>query len=311
MWMCVFFQATIWLKHRTHEHGRQLMGQWWTSVWFVWMATANGRVNHTEAQADAHVHSDKVKGGHAWFVLRWGMQGVLDFCRSRPKQDETGYQDKLTLNSSTSSSCKQEAWRLKRDLETSSRLREQEVETRLCRGHATTNKQKMTGDGRTPDIGHLPISSWRLCVLALCIHTHYNNNECVVHKHLSHVISCKMTTSLSPLICSMVGVSAGGSHAPQQWQTVINKHKLSDTNYTLQLASILPSVPVNPCLVSWCGYIPGQECNPDTEREPWTGHGSEWELTEPDVECVPDPAGEGSRLAGGGMVLWFPFCQHL
>lgn len=144
------------------------MGQWWTSVWFMWMGTSNGRVNHTEAQADTHGHSDKLRGRHAWFMAV-GMQGVLNFCWSRPKQDETGNQDKLTLNSSTSSSCKQEAWRLKRDLETSSRVRGQEVETRLCRRHATTNKQKMTGDGRTPDIGHLPISTWRVCVMALCI----------------------------------------------------------------------------------------------------------------------------------------------
>lgn len=134
-------------------------------------------------------------------LWRWGCKGVLNFCWSRPKQDETGNQDKLTLNSSTSSSCKQEAWRLKRDLETSSRVREQEVETRLCRGHATTNKQKMTGDGRTPDIGHLPISTWRVCVLALCIHTHYNNNACVMHKHLSYVISCKNTMFLSSCEC--------------------------------------------------------------------------------------------------------------
>lgn len=26
---------------------------------------------------------------------------------------------------------------------------------------------------------------------------------------------------------------------------------------------------------------------------------------------MPDPVGEGSRLAGGGMVWWFPFCPHL
>lgn len=38
----------------------------------------------------------------------------------------------------------------------------------------------------------------------------------------------------------MKRVSAGGSHALQQWQTVINTHKRSDTKYTLWLASILP-----------------------------------------------------------------------
>lgn len=38
----------------------------------------------------------------------------------------------------------------------------------------------------------------------------------------------------------MKGVSAEGSHALLQWQTVINTQILSATNYTLQLASILP-----------------------------------------------------------------------
>jgi len=41
----------------------------------------------------------------------------------------------------------------------------------------------------------------------------------------------------------------------------------------------------------------------------WTG--SEQELIGPDLECVPDPVGAGSRLAGGGMVKLFPFCPHL
>lgn len=50
----------------------------------------------------------------------------------------------------------------------------------------------------------------------------------------------QIKSSLTSWACSMEGVSAGGSHALQQWQTVINTHKLSDSNYTLRLASILP-----------------------------------------------------------------------
>lgn len=38
--------------------------------------------------------------------------------------------------------------------------------------------------------------------------------------------------------------------------------------------------------------------------------GSERELIGPDLECVPDPVGGGSRVAGGGMVM-SPFCSHL
>lgn len=42
--------------------------------------------------------------------------------------------------------------------------------TRLCRRHATTNKQEMTGDEKTPGIGHLPISTLKsVCYgLVLC-----------------------------------------------------------------------------------------------------------------------------------------------
>lgn len=56
---------------QSYERGKQLMGQWWTSVWFRWMGTANGRVNHTRAQAETHVHSDKVRwgGGHAELMV--------------------------------------------------------------------------------------------------------------------------------------------------------------------------------------------------------------------------------------------------
>lgn len=114
-------------------------------------------------------HERSYKAWRDMQSLWWqGCREDSNFCRARPKQDESGTQDKLTLNSSTSSSCKQEAWRLKRDSKTSSGVRGEE-ETRLCRGHAAkhkqTNKQEMTGDGRTPNSGHLPMSTWRVCVM--------------------------------------------------------------------------------------------------------------------------------------------------
>ena len=39
--------------------------------------------------------------------------------------------------------------------------------------------------------------------------------------------------------------------------------------------------------------------------------GREWELIEPDLECVPDPVGEGSRLEGGGMVCGASLFAHI
>lgn len=33
------------------------------------MGTANGKVIDTQAQADTHGHSDKVRGGHAEFMV--------------------------------------------------------------------------------------------------------------------------------------------------------------------------------------------------------------------------------------------------
>lgn len=86
-------------------------------------------------------HERSYKAWRDMQSLWWqGCREDSNFCRARPKQDESGTQDKLTLNSSTSSSCKQEAWRLKRDSKTSSGVRGEE-ETRLCRGHAAKHKQ--------------------------------------------------------------------------------------------------------------------------------------------------------------------------
>lgn len=66
------------------------------------MGTANGRVNHTRAQAETHVHSDKVRwgGGHAELMVLvevggGGMQGGLKFCWSTLKQDETSTRTNL------------------------------------------------------------------------------------------------------------------------------------------------------------------------------------------------------------------------
>lgn len=98
----------------------------------------------------------------------------------------------------------------------------------------------------------------------------------------------------------MKGVSAGGSHAPQQWQTVINTHKPSDTNCTLRLASILPH---SQSIHALCPRtVTFQQRNAIEQTRAMNRTGSEWESIEPDLECEPDPAGEGSRLAGGGMV---------
>lgn len=100
---------------------------------------------------------------------------------------------------------------------------------------------------------HLPISTWRVRIMALClmhswkhivVSTFYFNFFFFFLKIKTSFIYVMMLkqikSSLTSWACSMEGVSAGGSHALQQWQTVINTHKLSDSNYTLRLASILP-----------------------------------------------------------------------
>lgn len=57
--------------------------------------TANGRVNHTQAQADTHIQSGKLKGGHAELMVVVGVQGGLNFCWSRLKQDKPGTRTNL------------------------------------------------------------------------------------------------------------------------------------------------------------------------------------------------------------------------
>lgn len=87
------------------------------------MGTANGRVNHTHTQAQADMYTEiKWVGEHA--VYDGGQQsrdaGWIELLLVQTETGRNRHQDKLTLNFSTSSSCKQEAWRLKRDLKTSS-----------------------------------------------------------------------------------------------------------------------------------------------------------------------------------------------
>lgn len=102
------FQATIWLKHPILWKGQTTNGSKMdfsnvlVDVHFIL------KVNRTQAQADTcTVRSSKGRDGGACRADGGGLNSCW-------------FQDKLTLNSSTSSSCKREAWRLKRDLETSS-----------------------------------------------------------------------------------------------------------------------------------------------------------------------------------------------
>lgn len=153
-------------------------------------------------------HGRSYKAWRDMQSLWWqGCREDSNFCRARPKQDESGTQDKLTLNSSTSSSCKQEAWRLKRDSKTSSGVRGEE-ETRLCRGHAAKNKQEMTGDGRTPNSGHLPVKS----VCYDFVYDAFGTLCCVFFLNMWLVYRTEVCSIF--WVCSMKGVSAGGSHAP-------------------------------------------------------------------------------------------------
>lgn len=188
------------------------------------------------------------------------------------------YQDKLTLNSSTSSSCKQEVWRLKHDLKTSSRVGGRRRRDNVEAMPPQTNRKWLEmGRHRTS------------------LHTNLR-----VYKEYN--IMLRKRSSPRCWARSMKGVSAGAVMHCGLWQT----H--SDTNYTLRLASIKPHFHSTHAS---CRCIPvADECNGSTG-----GHGPDgkWigiDWTRPGV-CVSDPAWEGSRVAGGGMVSWFPFCLHL
>ncbi len=148
-------------------------------------------------------------------------------------------------------------------------------------------------------------------------HTYENRSSCQpfgVLKHFCEVRydaetrfwSLKNKSSVASWACSREGVSAGGSHALQQWQTVINTQtECCELHTAVGINSI--SLPVNPSLVSSCCYIPGEGCNQTIKsREP----DRKWMETDgPNLECVSDPIGEGPRLAGG--MLWLPFCSQL
>lgn len=116
-------------------------GRWWRSV------------NHTQAQAGRKLNgSDKwdgwwrsegvVEEGHAELRVAVGARCTRTH-GCHPQQQDT----LLTLNSSTSSSCKREAWRLKRDSETVQVLVNQTRPWRSWRHtnghHATTDRQEV------------------------------------------------------------------------------------------------------------------------------------------------------------------------
>lgn len=158
-------------------------------------------------------HERSYKAWRDMQSLWWqGCREDSNFCRARPKQDESGTQDKLTLNSSTSSSCKQEAWRLKRDSKTSSGVRGEE-ETRLCRGHAAKHKQ--TGnDRRWEDTKQW--TSPHVNLKSVCYDFVYDafGTLCCVLFFLNMWLVYRTEVCSIFWVCSMKGVSAGGSHAP-------------------------------------------------------------------------------------------------
>lgn len=94
--------------------------------------------------------------------------------------------------------------------------------------------------------------------------------------------------------CSMKGVPAGGSHAPQQWQTVINTNL--GTLCTLRKASILPhfeSIHAScPCAATLGRRSQSTNTSHEPDRE-WMG--IDW--TRHSGVCAPDPAAE--RIQGG------------
>lgn len=236
------------------------------------MGTANGRVNHTEAQADKLGYG---KGKHAKFMAV-RMQGGWDFCWSRPKQGETGNWDKLTLNFSTSSSCNQEAWRLKCDLKTNSRTGRGGDKTMWssCHHRQTGNDLEM-GGGQTQNISPYEPEELVICFfLIFYFFIYFNMKLCITYtfRPSLQVFRCKYC-SYDLLSLYYAGSVCRGQSCTAA-VTDCDRHT-KWYNYTLQLASIPPSAPFHPCLVFSGGYIPAKKCNWNTEvREPgrkWTG----------------------------------------
>lgn len=192
-----------------------------------------------------------------------GMQGGLNITAGPDRNRMKPVQDKLTLNSSTSSSCKQEVCRLKRDLKTSSGGSRGKGGTRLCRGHATTNKQEMIGDGRTPDIWHLPISTWIVCVMVLCI----TRSWCyIVSPWKKYWRTWYGFLSLKSKSCKDIELVVWRRVCRGQSCTAAvtdcDKHTQTEW-YKLHTAAGInsASLPVDPRLVSSCRFSPAEGCN--------------------------------------------------
>lgn len=132
------------------------------------VVNANGRVNHTEAQADKLSNGQGGSGGGVMRrILAVGMQDGWSFCCFRLKQGgiwnlERTYPKLFHLFFLQARGVKIEVW-LKHKFKVWGGGEEEE--TTPCEVHATKNKQDMIGDVRTPDIWHLPTSTWTLCGL--------------------------------------------------------------------------------------------------------------------------------------------------
>lgn len=132
-----------WLRHTISWRGQTMNGS------MMDLGAANVRVNHTQARADRCSRVKSGRGrGHAgrMVVVVVVMQGAWNSCC---------FQHKLTLNSSTSSSCKREVWRLKRDSETSSGVRVDKTMLMSCHDKQTGNDWRWednTGRWTSPHI---------------------------------------------------------------------------------------------------------------------------------------------------------------
>lgn len=74
----------------------------------------------------------------------------------------------------------------------------------------------------------------------------------------------------------------------------------------MRLASILPSFPFSPFIV----FLHSSRGMQSKHREPWTEQEVNGNWLNQTFSASLILLGEGSRLAGGSMVVRFPFCQH-
>lgn len=167
----------------------------------------------------------------------------------------------------------------------------------------------MIGDGRTLDVGHLPISACRVCVMALgimcawyvwCGSIMWGDAEA---GYLSLLVSISESDVLQHVgsVCRGQSCTTAVTDCDKRTQTEWHQlHTAAGIN-----SSSSSSRSTMPRVLAWLQFQ--QKRNAIQTARAMRRTGSERELIEPDPECVPDPVSEGSRLARWRYGVVVPF----